>query len=151
MPSTAYKSDMSGDDFDQRIADELSRCTGTPKDRIRAQCTRCLYDPREPGTALEQITACTRHICPLFAHRPRKEGVAGYDRKPERHSHDVKEEKCFHRYDAAINAQVDKGTPAAALIGHCIECSYDPGAANGSWRDQIRSCGDKECSFWSVR
>lgn len=151
MPSTAYETDMSMEQFNQRIADELSRCTQTPEDRIKAQCIRCTYDPREPGSALEQTTNCTRTACPLFSHRPRTEIAKGHNRKPGRHTINDKDEKCIIRYHAAINVQIDKGTPAAAIIGHCIECSYDPGASNGSWRNQINACEDKDCSFWSVR
>jgi hypothetical protein len=137
----------------QKIDEELSRCTSSPNDRIRAQCIRCLYDPREKGTLLEQISACTRPVCPLFTHRPRTEGATGANRKPEQRDHaSWKDDKCFQRYDEAIEAKVKKGTPVAAIVGHCIECCFDPGApGNGSWRQQVNLCNDRECSFWSLR
>jgi hypothetical protein len=42
------------------------------KKAVEAMCKMCIYDPREPGTWLQQVTECTagEDGCPLFVVRP---------------------------------------------------------------------------------
>ena len=36
---------------------------------VREMCRQCTYDSTEPGTALQQVAACTVFTCPLWSVR----------------------------------------------------------------------------------
>ena len=37
---------------------------------VNAKCRSCAYDPRDVGTAAQQIACCVVADCPLHPHRP---------------------------------------------------------------------------------
>lgn len=48
---------------------------------VNAFCRDCIYDPVEPGTWLQQVTACTSPDCPLYPVRPTSPVPIGTPRK----------------------------------------------------------------------
>ena len=139
--TSEYKIDMSMVEFNRRMEKELAGCTGSDKDRIRANCIRCLYDPREPGTVLQQVDGCTMGECPTFPHRPRTGDS----------SRVVVPRKGNGKHDKLIRKEEKKGTDRGAIRAFCADCCYDPCPGNGSWLKQVGECEDRMCPLWGVR
>jgi len=44
----------------------------SPRKAIAAHCRWCIYDPKAPGSCLQQIMDCTVKTCELFEYRPHR-------------------------------------------------------------------------------
>ena len=45
------------------------------KKAIEEMCKQCIYDPKTPGTWLQQVTDCVGVSCPLYEVRPQRKNT----------------------------------------------------------------------------
>lgn len=91
---------------------------------IDEMCKKCSYEQDAPGTWRQQIEGCCGRSCELYNVRPLTTAS----------QHEVKLSR------------------RKAIDQQCKACVYDPNVSGqGSWRNQVKNCGNTDCPLYEVR
>jgi hypothetical protein len=53
--------------------------------------------------------------------------------------------------EQATRRRIDRVSLRTAIDAMCRSCIYDPGGANGTWREQVQGCSSGNCPLHPVR